>query len=142
MHARSVPLRNPPPCTSLPLFPLLCSSENCSTPKVCSMDTVDHHRPSGTPTDHVRMGIDHLLSSRPSIIGRSELRGVDRPGLPAEPFLTAAECKTRHGNVFLANVRSNTSLIMFVTQRGMFLDSRATNRAFQCVMAQVTKCAF
>ncbi|KAF5933612.1 hypothetical protein HYC85_029783 [Camellia sinensis] len=117
MHARSVPLGNPPPCTSLPLFPLLCSSENCITPKVCSMDTVDHYRPSGNPTDHFRMVIDHLLSSRPSIIGRSALHVVDRPSLPAELVLTVAEGKTRHGNVFQANVCTNTSLIMFMTQR-------------------------
>ncbi|KAF5933300.1 hypothetical protein HYC85_029471 [Camellia sinensis] len=139
MHAFSFPLGNPPPCTSLPLFPLLCSSENCTTPKACSVDTVDHHRPSGNPTDHVRMVIDHLLSSRPLIIGRSALHVVDRPSLPAEPVLTAVEGKTRHGNVIQANVCTNTSLIMFVTQRCMFLDSRTTNRAFQCVMAQGTK---
>ena len=65
-----------------------------------------------------------------------------RPNLPTESVLTAAAGKTWHGNAFQANVCTNTPLIMFMTQRGMVLDSRTTNRTFQCVMAQETKCAF
>ena len=139
MRACSGLLGNPTPCTSLPLFSLLCCSENCTSPKEHSMDTVEPHRLSRNTTGHVRMVIDHLLSSQLSIIGRSALYVVDRLSLPVEPVLTAAEGKTRHGNVFQANVCTNTSLIMFVTQRGMFLDSQSTNRAFQCVMAQRVK---
>ena len=58
-----------------------------------------------------------------------------------QPVLTAAEGKTWHGHVFQAMFAPTTLLIMFMTQRRMVLDSRTINRAFQCVMAQETKCA-
>lgn len=126
----------------LPLFSLLCSSENGTIPKVHLMNTGEWHRPWGMVTGQREVVIDHLWSYWPSIIGRSALNVVDRSKLLAEPVLTAVEGKTRHGNAFQANVCTNTPLIMFMTQKGMVLDSQTTNRAFQCVMAQETKCAF
>ena len=44
-----------------------------------------------------------------------------------------------HGNVIQGIYALHTPLIMLVTQRGMCLDSRTTNRAFPCMMAQGTK---
>ncbi|KAF5956696.1 hypothetical protein HYC85_003921 [Camellia sinensis] len=54
----------------LALLTLLCSSEDCTTPKERSMDIGEHHRPSGIITGHFEVVIDHPLSSRPNIFGR------------------------------------------------------------------------
>ena len=119
----------------LPLSTLFSFSDHCKIPKVHSMNPVGYHRPK-------EMVTGHWLSYWPPIVGRSALKMVGRPNLLQNPVLTAAEGKTRHGNAFQANVCTNTSLIMFMTQRDMVLDSRTTNRTFQCVMAQETKYAF
>ena len=53
--------------------------------------------------------------------------------------LTAAEGKAQHGNTIQAMYAPIMLLIMFVTQRNMCLDSRTTNHAFPCMMAQRIK---
>ena len=55
--------------------------------------------------------------------------------------LTAAEDRALHGNAIQAMYAPITPLIIFMTQRDMILDSRTTNRAFPCMMAQGTKYA-
>ena len=84
----------------LPLFSLLSSSKNGTIPKVYLMNTGECHRPWGMVTGQIEVVIDYLWSYRPSIIGRSALDVIDRPKLPAEPVLIAAEGKTRHGDEF------------------------------------------
>ena len=74
--------------------------------------------------------------------GRSALNVAGRTKLLAETDLTAAEDNTWHGNAFQAMYAPITPLIIFMTQRDMILDSRTTNRAFPCMMAQRIKCAF
>ena len=91
MHACSSFARKSIAMHKLPLFSLLCSSENCTTPKERSMDIGEHHRPSGIITGHFEVVIDHPLSSRPNIFGRSAVYMAGRPKLPAETCLTAAE---------------------------------------------------
>ena len=55
--------------------------------------------------------------------------------------LTATEGKTRHGSTIQGMYAIIMSLIIVMTQRGMCLDSRTTNHAFPCLMAQRTKYA-
>ena len=55
--------------------------------------------------------------------------------------MTATEGKTKHGSTFQGIYAPTMTLIMIMTQRGMCLDSRATNHAFPCMMAQRTKYA-
>lgn len=73
------------------------------------------------------------------MFGRSAIEMVDRPCMPAESCFDSNRGQTWHGNTFQANVCTNTLLIMFMTQRRMVLDPRATNRAFQYVMAKEAK---
>ena len=55
--------------------------------------------------------------------------------------LIATEDKAKHGSTIQGMYAPTMSLIMIMTQRGMCLDSRTTNHAFPCMMAQRTKYA-
>ena len=123
----------------LPLFTLLCSSESCTSPKEHSWNTMEHHCPRRNITDHGRRVIDHWYGSRPQIFGRSAIEMVGRPCMPAESCFASSRGQPWHGNAFQANVGTTTLLIMFMTQRSLGLAPRATNRAFQCVMAKAAK---
>ena len=84
----------------LPLFTLLCSSENCTSPKEHSLNIVEGHRPIGNTTGLGEVVIDHLLSSRPPMHGRSALNVVGRPCMPAKNCFVSSRGKTWHGNAF------------------------------------------
>ena len=84
----------------LPLFSLFNASEDCTSLKEHSLNTVQHHRPRKNITGHGRMVIDQILSSRPSIIGRSALYAVDWPYLSAESCFDSSKGQTWHGNAF------------------------------------------
>ena len=55
--------------------------------------------------------------------------------------MTVTEGKAKHGSTIQGIYAPTMSLIMIMTQRGMCLDSRTTNHAFPCMMAQRTKYA-
>ena len=71
---------------------------------------------------------------------RLALEMADRPSIPGKTCLTAAEDRQDMAMHFKENVCTTNLPIMFKTQGSMELDSRATNRAFQCVMAKEAKC--
>ena len=64
-----------------------------------------------------------------------------RQRMPAEPATHSSRGQNLHGNTIQAMYAPIMSLIMVVTQKGMCLDSRTTNHAFPCMMAQGVKCA-
>ena len=51
----------------LPLFSLLCSSENCTSPSICSLHTVEHHRLSGMATGRGKWSPATKLIYRPTL---------------------------------------------------------------------------
>ena len=91
----------------LPLFSLLCSSENCKSPREHSMDTVEHHRLRQMVTHHGRKVIDHWLSSRPQTFGRSALYEVDRPSLSAETCFDSSKGQNMAWQCISSNVCTN-----------------------------------
>ena len=141
MHARSDFARNCTAMPSLPLFSLLCSSENCQSLKNASLDTGGSHRLSRMTT-----GTRMWPSAQNEPIGwwltagRHKMLPVGKQYLQ-NLQLTAAEGKILHGNAIQAMYAPITFPIMLMTQGRMCLDSRATNHAFPCMMAQWIKCA-
>ena len=85
MHARSDSARNCTAMPSLPLFSLLCSSENCQNLRNASQDTGGSHRLSKmiTGTRMWPIGTKHI--HRPLIDCRSALNTAGRQWIPAEP---------------------------------------------------------
>ena len=139
MHVCSAPLGNPPPCTS-------CLYFHCFPPLKTAQVLRYTLWTLGSATDHGEWlpakgkwsSTTYAAISQKWIAGQ-HWRWKTCNILLQEPVLTAAEGKIRHDNAFQGYVCTTTPLIMFMTQRGMVLDSRITNRAFQCVMAQETK---
>ena len=66
---------------------------------------------------------------------------VGRQRMPAEPATHSSRGQNLHGNTIQAMYAPIMSPIMFVTQKGMCLDSRTANHAFPCMTAQRIKCA-
>ena len=79
-NARSSPLGKSLPCTSLPLLWLFCSSENCTSPREHSMDTLEHHRLSEIITGHLEWS-----SAKRYALGQTCFAGR-HPTLPAGQF--------------------------------------------------------
>ena len=131
-------------CTAmhrLPLFSFLHSSGGCQNLRNASLDAGRHHRLHGIAT-----GSGMWPPATGEAIGRERIAGrhltlpVDRVFLQ-NLQLTATEGKAKHGSTIQSIYAPFMSLIMFVTQRGMCLDSRTTNHAFPCMMAQGIKYA-
>ena len=141
MHAHSGLARKCTAMHRLPLISLLYSSEGCQSLRIASLDIGRHHRlnrmatGSGMCSPAVNESIGHGKSS-----GRHWTLPVGRRFLQ-NLHLTATEGKAEHGNAIQAMYAPIMSLIMLVTQWDMVLGSRTIKRAFQCVMAQGTKCA-
>ena len=64
-----------------------------------------------------------------------------RQRMPAEPATHSSRGQNLHGNTIQAMHAPIMSTIMFLTQKGKWLDSRTANHAFPCMMAQRIKCA-
>ena len=131
-------------CTSmhrLPLFSFLCSSGGHQNLRTASLDNGDHHRLNGIATGSgtwppaqnkaigwwFTAGRQYILP-----VGKESLQNLQ---------LTATEGKTKHGSTIQDIYAPTMSLIMIITQRGICLDSRTTNHAFPCMMAQGIKYA-
>ena len=87
-------------------------------------------------------GHRHKIESvgREKIAGRHLTLPVGKESLQ-NLQLTVTEGKAKHGSTIQGMYAPTMSLIMIMTQRGMYLDSRTTNHAFPCMMAQRTKYA-
>ncbi|KAF5949310.1 hypothetical protein HYC85_011303 [Camellia sinensis] len=125
----------------LPLFSFLHSSGGCQNLSTASLDAGRHHRLNGTITGSVMWpsAIGEAIG-RERIAGRHLTLPVGRMFLQ-DLQLIATEGKAEHGNTIQGIYAPIMSLIMFVTQKGMCLDSRTTNHAFPCMMAQRIKYA-
>ena len=125
----------------LPLFSFLCSSGGCQNLRAASLDTGECHRLSGITT-----GTGVWPSAQNGVVGRGKIAGrhltlpVGKESLQ-NLQLTATEGKTKHGSTIQGMYAPTMSLIIVMAQRGMCLDSRTTNHAFPCMMAQRTKYA-
>ena len=91
----------------LPLFSLLCSFENCKSPKEHFMNTGECYQPLGIITGHGSVVIDHPCSYRPFIIGQSALYVVDRPKLPAETCFDSNRGQNMAWQCISSNVCTN-----------------------------------
>ena len=72
---------------------------------------------------------------------RPALKMADRPSLPAESCLTAAEDRQSLAKHLQCYICTNTLLIMLWTQRNVVLAPRAINHAIRYMMAKEAKCA-
>mgnify|MGYP003703428629 CR=1 FL=1 len=72
---------------------------------------------------------------------RSAFYTDGRQIVPAEPATHSNRGQGKARSTIQGIYALLMSLIMVMTQRGLCLDSRATNHAFPCMMAQRTKCA-
>ena len=144
MHARTALLGNPLPCFMLPLFALLCTSENCKSlkdaseplPECCgrlSTKQQGHQLRETGYRPNIRLSAKCLLSIGTEY-GRSTI-------LSCEKLLLLQRSTNRAWQCICKKMFATTSLIMFKTQRSVVLDPRATNHAFQCMMAKGAKCA-
>ncbi|KAF5933872.1 hypothetical protein HYC85_030043 [Camellia sinensis] len=122
----------------LPLFSFLHSSGGCQNLRTASLDTRECHRLSG-----ITIGSGVWPSAQNEAVGRGIVAGRHLTLPVSRVFLqnlqmTATEGKAKHGSTIQGIYAPTMSLIMIMTQRGMCLDSRATNHAFPCTMAQRT----
>ena len=125
----------------LPLFSFLHSSGGCQNLRTASLDTGECHRLSGITT-----GNGVWPSAQNEAVGREIVASRHLTLLVGRVFLqnlqmTATEGKAKHGSTIQGIYAPTMSLIMIMTQRGMCLDSRTTNHALPCMMAQRTKYA-
>ncbi|KAF5933057.1 hypothetical protein HYC85_029228 [Camellia sinensis] len=123
----------------LPLFSFIHSSGGCQNLRTASLDTGECHRLSGITT-----GSGVWPSAQNEAVGRGIVAGQHLTLPVGRVFLqnlqmTATEGKAKHGSTIQGIYAPTMSLIMIMTQRGMCLDSRTTNHAFPCMMAQGTK---
>lgn len=139
MHARSASLGNPmlySCCFCLHCFMPLKIAQVPRLVLEHSLNTVGCHRPREMVTGQGELVTDHKWGSQPTMNSRPALKMADRPSLPAESCLTAAEDRQSMAKHFQSNICTTTLLIMFTTQRSMVPDPRTINHAFQCMMAQ------
>ena len=126
---------------SLPLFSLLCSSENCQSLRNASQDTGGYHRLRGRATGCVGWSSAQNESIGWELTaGRQKMLPVGKQCLQ-NLQLTAAEGKTCMAMQFKACMHQTHSLSCYWLKGGMCLDSRTTNHAFPCMMAQRIKSA-
>ena len=131
-------------CTAmhrLPLFSFFHSSGGYQNLRTASLDTRECHRLSGITT-----GSGVWPSAQNEAVGREIVAGRHLTLPVGRVFLqnlqmTATEGKAKHGSTIQGIYAPIMSLIMFVTQKGMCLDSRTTNHAFPCMTAQRIKYA-
>ena len=125
----------------LPLFSFLHSSGGCQNLRTASLDIGECHRLSGITTGSgVRPSAQNETVGREIVAGQHLTLPVGKENLQ-DLQLRATEGKTRHGSTFQGMYAPTMSLIIVMTQRDMCLDSRTTNHAFPCMMAQRTKYA-
>ena len=126
---------------ALPLFSFLCSSGGCQNLRTTSLDIGECHRlneiSTGSvvwpPAQNESVGSENIAGRHFTLpVGRVFLQNLQ---------LTATEGKSKHGSTIQGIYAPFMSLIMVMTQRGMCLDSRTTNHAFPCMMAQGIKYA-
>ena len=125
----------------LPLFSFLHSSGGCQNLRTASLDAGRHHRLHGIATGSgMWPPAQNEAVGREIIAGRQYTLPVGRVCLQNLQMI-ATEGKAKHGSTIQGIYAPTMSLIMIMTQRGMCLDSRTTNHAFPCMMAQRTKYA-
>ena len=131
-------------CTAmhrLPLFSFLHSSGGCQNLRTASLDIGEYHR-----LNEIATGNEMWPPAIGEAIGRERIAGRHLTLPVGRVFLQnlqliATEGKTKHGSTIQGIYAPAMSLIMVMTQKGMCLDSRTTNHAFPCMMAQRVKCA-
>ena len=120
----------------LPLFSFLHSSGGCQNLRTAFLDNEECHRLNGIATGSVVWPpAQNEAVGREMIAGRHFTLPVGRVFLQ-NLQMTATEGKAKHGSTIQGVYAPTMSLIMVMTQRGMCLDSRTTNHAIPCMMAQ------
>ena len=116
------------------------SSEHCT--KLQKAETSPWET-CGRVVDHfwsLQPPADHFLCWKTRKVVCQLVILVGRLVVAAEFQFVASESKKGHGNVFARYVCTTTLPIMSWTQGSVVLDPRATNHAFQCMMAERRSC--